>query len=333
MAKTMKAMQTKSYGPDAKLELVDLPIGTPKESQILVEIKASGVNPVDWKLLSTNFGINPELPAVLGCDVAGVVKAVGPGVTKFKVGDEVYGFPGGFQNNPGCFAEYIVADVRSMALKPKKLDFRQAAALPLVCCTAWEALIDKALLKSGDYVLIHSATGGVGHVAIQIAKAKGAKVATTISNDEKAKIAKRLGADTIINYKQKTVEQYVKECCGDANGFDIVFDTVGGEHIDKCMFAVKDRGHLVTVQAVESHDLTPAFFRGLSLHIESVYIPMIKNLKREKQGEILEECAKLVDAGKLTPLLDEKVFKFTQANEGLEYQKSGKAVGKVVFNH
>ena len=176
-------------------------------NDILIQVKATSLNPLDTKIRSGVFAkFPPEFPAVLHGDVAGIITEVGEGVTDFKVGDEVYGFAGGVKGTSGALAEYMAADARLLANKPKNLSFAEAAALPVVAITAWEALVKRANIGAGDEILIHGGAGGVGHVAIQLAKWLGAKVYTTVSSPEKAQIAEEFGADVVINYKEMSVQ-------------------------------------------------------------------------------------------------------------------------------
>ncbi len=241
----MKAYLTRSYGPEARLEAAEIPVPEPASGQILIEVKATSLNPIDNMFLRQDMGFNPELPAALHGDVAGVVSAVGQGVDRFKSGDEVYACAGGFKGHGGALAEYMVADARLVAHKPHTLDFASAAALPLVAITAWEGLIDRANVQSGQHVLIHGGTGGVGHVALQLAKSKGARVATTISTEDKAKIVRDLGADDIIFYRKQTVEQYVENLTH-GQGFDIVFDSVGGQILIVLLWPPETKGRWST---------------------------------------------------------------------------------------
>lgn len=328
--KTMKGFITRSYGPEARFEAADIPVPDPASGQILIEVKATSLNPVDNMFLRQDLGMNPDLPAVLHGDVAGVVSAVGQGVEGFKNGDEVYGCPGGFKGLGGALAEFMVADARLVAHKPRTLDFASAAALPLVSITAWEGLIDRANLRSGQHVLVHGGTGGVGHVALQLAKSKGARVATTISGEDKAKIVRDLGADEIVNYREQTVEQYVANLT-DGRGFDIVYDTVGGENLDHSLSATRNKGQVINILAFRPHDLTPAFARGLTIHLENMSIPLLTGVGRERQGEILREVAKLVDGGKLKPLIHGQRFPFGEANEAHGLFEAKRYTGKIVL--
>ncbi|MDP6546914.1 MAG: zinc-dependent alcohol dehydrogenase family protein [Phycisphaerae bacterium] len=329
----MKAVVAKAVGREAQLETVELPIPVPQAGQVLIEVRASSLNPIDNVFLRMELeGMSPELPAVLHGDVAGVISTVGPGVEAFAVGDEVYGCAGGFRGHRGALADYMLADVSLLAPKPASLDFPQAAVLPLVTITAWEGLIDRADIQAGQHALIHGGCGGVGHVALQIAKAKGARVATTVSSHAKATIACDLGADDIINYRQESVEQYVERLTGGA-GFDIVYDTVGGGVLDQSFRAARKKGQVINILGFNSHDLSPAFRKGLTLHMENMTLPLLTGAGRAGQGEILRQAADLVEAGKLKPLLDPHLFTFDQANEAHALYESRKHVGKIVLTH
>jgi NADPH2:quinone reductase len=299
---------------------------------VLIRVAATSVNPIDIKIRSgvvTN--VAPDLPAILHGDVAGVVEEVGKGVTKFKPGDEVYACAGGFKNTPGgALADYMLADATLVAHKPKSLSFQEAAALPLVSITAWEALFDRGQLQPGQNVLIHGAAGGVGHIAIQLAKAKGAVVHTTASSAEKMKIANDLGADVAINYKDMTVEEYVDRYT-DGQGFDLVFDTVGGSNIDRSFLAAKIGGTVVTIAARSTNDLSPMHNKGLTLHVVFMILPILTGQGKERHGQILAEVTRLVDEGKLKPLLDENTFTFSEVAKAHKRLESGKAVGKVTL--
>lgn len=329
----MKAHITKSYGPNALFEVADIPIPNIEAGEILIEVKATSLNPLDNKLLRQDIGVNPILPAVLHGDVAGIVAKVGPNSQKFKVGDEVYACAGGFIGTAGALAEFMPADERLVAHKPKSLDFAAAAALPLVVLTAWESLIDSANIQEGEHVLIHGGTGGVGHVAIQLAKAKGARVATTVSSDEKAKIALSLGADDIINYQTESVEDYTKRLTA-GKGFDVVYDTVSGNTFEGALQAVRNRGRVVAIFTgtdSTTFDIMNLFLRAATIHAQNMSLPLLTGEGREHHGEILREAAMLVDTGKLKPLIDPNQFTFDQINEAHALYESKRHIGKIVL--
>ncbi|MZG52682.1 MAG: zinc-dependent alcohol dehydrogenase family protein [Nitrospinae bacterium] len=332
----MKAYRVHEYGKAAQFveEEVDNPQA--KRDHVVVEVKASSLNPVDHKLLRANLGINPALPGTLHMDVAGVITEVGESVTDFKAGDEVYGCAGGLQgmagNIEGALADFMLADKNLIALKPKTLSFSEAAALPLVAITAWEGLFDRARINSGDYVLIHAGTGGVGHIGIQFARQHGARVATTVSSDEKAKIAKELGADDIIFYRDETVKDYTQRLT-QGKGFDVVFDTIGGENLDKSLKAARSSGQVISIVGTNKHDLSPMHMKGLSLHLVFMLLPMLTGEGRAHHHFILTEVAKWVDGGLVKPLIHEEKFRFDQANEAHVLFASNKHVGKIVLEN
>lgn len=297
----MKAQVIKEFGNASVFQTVELPRPEVIPGHVLIRVAATSINPVDYKIRrGSASALAPAFPAVLQGDVAGVIEEVGEGVTSFKSGDEVYACAGGVKGTGGALADYMLADADLVALKPKSLTMLEAAALPLVSLTAWEGLIDKAQIQPGQTVLVHAATGGVGHIGIQIAKAFGAKVFATASSDQKLELARKLGADVAINYRQQTIEEYVAEYT-DGKGFDVVFDTVGGENLTKSFAAAKLNGKVVSISTSQTYDLSPLHRKGLSLHVVFMLIPMLHNLGRAHHGKILTELAKLVDEGKIFP--------------------------------
>ncbi|MGD0648369.1 MAG: zinc-dependent alcohol dehydrogenase family protein [Acidobacteriaceae bacterium] len=300
-----------------KVWLVEQPGGAFKQSeraiptldrnQVLVRIAASGLNPLDTKIRTGRADhARQPLPAVLGLDTAGTVEAVGSAVTAFKAGDEVYGLVGGVGGHQGTLAEYIAPDARLLALKPKSLSMRQAAALPLSVITAWEGLVDRANVHAGQTALIHAGAGGIGHIAIQIARAHGAKVFATVS-PEKQSIVEDLGA-TPIDYRSIPVEQYVADSTG-GQGFDIVYDTVGGATLDASFNAVKRyTGHVVSALGWGSHSLAPLSFRGATYSGVFTLLPLLTGQNQAHHGAILTQAAALADSSKLTPFLSPQRF-------------------------
>jgi len=332
----MKAYRVHEYGKAAKF--IEDEINKPKVKQghVVIGVKASSLNPVDHKILKGKVKINPALPGTLHMDVAGVITEVGEGVTAFKVGDEIYGCAGGLQgeagNIEGALAEYMLADSNLIALKPKALSFSEAAALPLVAITAWEGLFDRAHIKKGDHILIHAGTGGVGHIGIQLAKQQGARVATTVSSEEKAKIAKRLGADEIIFYRDESVKDYTQRLT-EGKGFDVVFDTIGADNLDKSLKAAKTSGQVIGIVGTNQHDLTPMHMKGLSLHLVFMLLPMLTGKGRAHHKFILESIAKWIDEGLIEPLIHEEKFSFDQANEAHALFETNKHIGKIVLEN
>jgi NADPH:quinone reductase len=332
MSYTMPAIVMPEFGGPEVLQLREIPRPVAGPGQVLVRVKASSVNPVDTKIRSGMLAaIAPDAPTVLGCDVAGVVEACGPLVRHFAPGDEVYGCAGGVKGHPGALAEYMACDERLLAPRPPGLSFEEAAALPLVSITAWDGLIDRAKVQPGQRVLIHGGTGGVGHVALQLCAAFGAEVWTTVSGPEKAEIARKLGATGTINYREQPVEDYVSEVT-DGKGFDVVFDSVGGENVARCFQAAAVSGTVVSISTRTSADLSPLHAKGLSLHVVFMLIPLLYDRGRERHGQILRELTKLVESGRLKPLLDSQRFTFAHAAGAHDRLQGGKAVGKVVLS-
>lgn len=272
------------------------------ENQILIRIKVAGINPIDCKIRSAPERFPVSFPVIPGCDGAGIVTAAGSQVKNFNPGDEVYFSQPGFNNRQGTYAEYVRVDAALAALKPRALSFEQAAAAPLVFITAWEALHDRARITSGQTVLIHAGAGGVGHAAIQLAKLAGARVITTVSNEEKADLARQLGADQVINYRTHDVVAEVLHCTA-GKGVDIAFDTVGPEVLQNCFRCVKPYGDVVTIlQPSADTDWSEARKRNVRFSLELMLSPVLMELTEAKlhQGKILQQCARLFDENKLT---------------------------------
>jgi len=311
-----------------KFRKTDLPRPALRPNHVLVKIKASGVNPLDTKIRAGKAAhAKQPLPSVLGSDMAGIVEEVAPGVTAFKRGDEVFGMVGGVGGLQGTLAEFIAADVNLLAPKPSNLSMRQAAALPLVAITAWEGLVDRAKVSADQTVLVHAGAGGVGHVAIQLARAYGARVFATVSA-EKKQIVEGFGA-TPIDYRSRSVDEYVAEIT-EGEGFDIVFDTVGGATLDASFVAVKRyTGHVVSCLGWGSHSLAPLSFRGATYSGVFTLYPLITGKGRAHHGEILAQIAALVETEKLKPLLDDHITSVADIDSAHALVESG-AIGKVV---
>jgi NADPH:quinone reductase len=315
-------------GPGGEFRKVEFPRPTLGINQVLVRISASGVNPLDTKIRAGKAPhAKQPLPAVLGLDMAGTVEKVAPGVAAFTPGDEVYGMVGGVGGLQGTLAELIAVDVDLLAHKPKNLSMRQAAALPLSTITAWEGLVDRADVHEGQKVLIHAGAGGVGHIAVQIARAFEAEVFATVSPDKK-KIVEDFRA-VPIDYRSTSVEEYVAAYTEGA-GFDIVYDTVGGPTIDASFAAVKRyTGHALSCLGWGSHSLAPLSFRGATYSGVFTLLPLITGEGRAHHGKILAEAAVLAEEGKLRPFLNERQFSIADIEAAHALVESG-ALGKVV---
>ncbi|GAA3573257.1 zinc-dependent alcohol dehydrogenase family protein [Marinobacter xestospongiae] len=325
----MKAMVLSQYGPEASFEQTEMKAPLANPGQVIVRVAATSINTVDTMIrqMGKDLPLAPDLPAVLGMDFAGTIEAVGEGVTSFAPGDEVYGCAGGLADLQGALAELMPADARLIAHKPKRLSMREAAALPLVGITAFEGL-QRAGVKAGQKLLVHGGTGGVGHVAVQLAKHFGATVYSTASGEQAFDIVKSYGA-TPIDYRTETVADYVQTHTS-GNGFDVVFDSVGGENMTNSFDAAALNGHVSTTVAMVELDLTTAHFKGLSIHVVFMLIPMLHNHHREAHGEILAQLAQIVDQGGVKPLLDEQTFSLSEVGKAHDRLTSGQAIGKVV---
>ncbi|RLL55637.1 quinone oxidoreductase [Mariprofundus sp. EBB-1] len=328
----MKAMMINAYGEDAVFEAVEVNKPEVKAGHVLVKIAASSVNMVDTMIrkMGKDLPLSPDTPAILGMDFAGTVKEVGDDVTAYAVGDEVYGCAGGLADLPGTLAEYIVADSNLIGRKPVNLTMREAAALPLVAITAYEGLT-RAGIKQGQKVLVHGGSGGVGHIALQLAKDFGAEVYSTGGGDQQMALIEQLGA-TAINYKTESVENYVAAHTNGA-GFDLVFDSVGGANIINSFEAAALNGQVATTVSLCELDLSLAHFKGLSLHVVFMLIPMLHHYKREQHAEILRNLTRIIESGGLKPVLDDHHFRLEQAGQAHARLESGQAMGKVVIEN
>lgn len=331
----MKAIVMTEAGNPSVLALRDVP--KPKihqATQLLIRLKAAGLNPIDTKLRQRGTFYRQEMPAILGCDGAGVVEAVGPEVTTFKVGDGVYFCAGGLgKTGTGNYAEYVVVDQDSVALKPRSLSFPEAAAVPLALITAWESLYDRGRLEIGQTVLIQAGAGGVGHLAIQLAKLRGATVFTTVGTPDKARLARQLGADYPILYQQTSfVEAILAETEG--QGVELAFDTVGGKTFFETVPAVRIYGDLVTILEPNSSlgSWKVARDRNLRISLELMLTPHLLNLTSalRHQADILKQAAQWFDQGKLQIHLSQ-TFPLEEAIAAHQSLERGHTTGKIVL--
>jgi NADPH2:quinone reductase len=306
--------------------------------EVIVKVMAAGVNPIDTKLRQNGMMFDAAYPAVLGCDGAGFVEQVGEDVNHLQVGDLVYYCYGGLGqksangDSVGNYAEYAVLKAAFVANKPDSLDFDSAAAAPLVCITAWEALFDRARLQSGQKVFIHAGAGGVGHVAIQLAKLAGAEVATSVSSVEKAAFVCELGADKVINYTKEDVVQALLDWT-DGQGVDIALDTVGGDALKQLVPAMRLYGDLVSLLQVPD-DLDWKNLRVKNVRISQALMltPMLlqSNALGEHHAAILEQCGQFFDEGKLSIYVD-KTLPLQEARQAHLAIEEGHQTGKIVL--
>ena len=300
----------------------------PGKGQVLVRIVSSGVNPLDSKIRTgkaPHARVQP--PAILGTDLAGIVESLGQGVTQFRAGDQVYGFTGGVGNVQGSLAEFAAVDAALLGRKPANVTMREGAALPLVLLTAWEGLVDRAQVKAGDTVLVTGGTGGVGHIVVQLAKALGATVFATASA-AKHGLVQELGATPI---DRETPAAEILESYAEGKGFDVVYDTVGGAPLDTAFQVVRDYGQVVSCYGWGTHDLKALSRHGASYSGVFVLLPILTGNGKAHHGEILREATRLVEAGKIMPILDPRQFTLETANEAHAAVGQGGS-GKIVVD-
>jgi alcohol dehydrogenase len=332
----MKASIIRKYGNNDVIEYVkDHPKPILGDGEILIEMRAASVNPIDWKVMrgDTKILFHYKMPHILGNDGAGIVCEIGKGVSQFKLGDEVYFRPGKVKI-VGTFAEFCSVREDEAAIKPKNISFEEAAGIPLVGLTSWQALFDLGKLQKGQKVLIHAGSGGVGSIAIQLAKNIGAEVATTTSTSNVA-LVKSLGADIVIDYKKENFEEKL-------SNYDLVFDTLGGKTREASYKVLKKGGALVSIYGVPTPNVADEY--GLNFIVKGLFSLLnISNAKLAKKygvnyhyllmhanGEQLSKIAKLIEVGKIRPLLD-KTFDLKDVKEAFAYQQTGRAKGKIAI--
>lgn len=329
----MKAMVIDRYGK-VPMRLAEIPTPEVGEHEVLAEIHAASINPIDFKIRDgkVKMLLKYKMPLILGNDFSGVVTKVGAKVTHFKMGDEIYGRPR--KSKIGTFAEYISVHEDDIALKPKNLSFEEAASIPLVGLTSYQALHDIMQLQKGQKILIQAGAGGVGTFAIQLAKLMGAKVATTAS-EAGTDLVKSLGADEIINYKTEKFEELLQD-------YDAVFDTIGGETLEKSFDIVKNGGNIVSVSGVPNARFAKQYGSGL---LKTVLFSIASNkltalekkhnaqytfLFMKPSGDQLRKIASFIESGNIKPVID-KVFPFKDAQQAMEYAELGRAKGKIIL--
>lgn len=330
----MKATVIKCFGePEDTFQAIDLPIPLINDNEVLVKVKATSINPIDYKIRGGYLPhLVPSFPAILHGDVSGIVEKTGVNVTGFKAGDRVYGCVGGINGIDGALAEYTKADYRLLSKMPNSITFTDAAAIPLAAITAYEAIFQRAKILPKQKVLIYGGVGGVGHLAIQFAKVLGATVYATVSTKDQAGWAKQLGADYTIDYKKETVQEFIKKYT-DGNGFDMVFDTIGNQHLTNSFEAVKRKGTVATTLSLDTIDLSPVHEKALAFHTVYMIIPILydDDAGKKEHGEILRHITELVEHGKVKPLVDPVDFNIEQIAQAHKYAETGKNIGKVVI--
>lgn len=330
----MKAVVMTTAGGLDVLKLVTLPqpvLSNPH--QLLVRVGAAGINPLDTKIRKLHFFYPDHLPAILGVEGAGVVERTGRAVTRFRPGDEIYFFGNGLGREPGAYAEYTVIKEEQAALKPRNLSMAEAAPIPVALITAWEALVDRVALKAGEKVLIHAGAGGVGHIAVQLARVRGAQVAATVSGKEKAELVKSLGAELSIDYRDQDFIEEALHWTG-GRGVDVVLDTVGGATFCKSFKAVRMYGRIATLLSTpcELADINQARLRNISVSFVQMTAPSyLGEVEAQRaQTRILEDGAALFEQGKLKVLLS-ATLPLEDAATAHRVVEEGHTSGKVVL--
>jgi len=324
----MQALVLNRY--DGPLEMTELSRPTAGQGQVLVRIKASGLNPLDTKIRAGSAAhAKHPLPLVLGMDMAGVIEAIGDGVSGFKVGDEVYGLTGGVGGIQGSLAQFAAVDARLIAHKPSNLSMREAAALPLSFITSYQGIVDRANVQPGQTLLVQGGAGGVGHISVQLATALGAQVFATASASDR-EVIEQYGA-THIDYRGFSVEEYVKQYT-QGLGFDIVADTVGGATLDASFAGVKQFGHVVSALGWGTHVLAPLSFREASYSGVFTLSALLTGKHRDHYGDMLRIATRLVEEGKLVPRVDPRRFDLTTAEQGYLAITEGTPKAKIVVD-
>ncbi len=330
---TMKALTFKRYGKSPDIGFSDLPHPALKDDELLVQVHAAGLNPVDNMIPTGMFRpvLHFPFPATMGSDLAGVVLEVGSRVSRFKPGDAI--FANIFDLGTGSLAEFVVVPERAAAPKPDNLDFVQAASIPMVGLTSWQALKERLNLRAGQTLFVPAGSGGIGTFAIQLAKQIGAKVGTTTSTGN-VDLVRRLGADEVVDYTKQDFTHVL-------HGYDAVLGTLRGNEIEKSIGILKPGGRVVSL--VGPLDAAFAKARRLNFVIKFVFGLMSYKIMRlakkrdvaysflfaRPEGTQLREIGKFIESGKIQPVID-KVFPFEQAKEALDYLAQGRAKGKVV---
>ncbi|MED1055766.1 NADP-dependent oxidoreductase [Bacillus mycoides] len=328
----MRAMVIDKYGK-VPMRMTEIPTPEINQYEVLAEIHAASINPIDFKIRDgkVKLLLKYKMPLILGNDFSGVIVKVGTKVTQFKVGDEIYARPR--KDKIGTFAEYIAIHEDDIALKPKNLTFEEAASIPLVGLTSYQALHDIMQLQKGQKILIHAGSGGVGTFAIQLAKIMGATVATTAS-EAGENLVKSLGADEIINYKKEKFEDILKN-------YDAVFDTLGGTTLEKSFDIIKSEGNIVSVSGMPNarfgKEFGSGFFKTLLFSLASKKLTALEKkhnaqysfLFMKPSGDQLRIIAKYIESGQIKPIID-RIFPFEDTQKAMEYSESGRAKGKII---
>lgn len=324
----MYAQIMNKFGSSDVFEIAKIDKPIPKTGEVLIRVKGSSVNHIDIEIRSGAMPkLAPEFPAVLHGDVSGIIEELGPDVEEFDIGDSVFGYCGGVKGLGGALAEYMAVDSKLISKIPKGIDYLEAALYPLVALTAWEAIIEKGNVKENDKVLIQGDIEGIGHMAIQLAKWKGAKV-FAIVNKEEMIVANLFGADVVIDNNVMTSKEYT-EIYTENKGFDIVFDAIGGAHLEKIFETVKINGKIITTLALGNYNLSQIYRKSATLSPVFMETPLLEGINRQEQGNKMKQIAELIELGKLKVFKDKKQFGIRDINKAHEYMESRENNGKI----
>lgn len=321
-------MRVRGFGGTDVFEQVELARPSPRTGEVLIRVTATSVNPADLKICRHGGALAP-VSGVLGMDVAGTVVATGAGVEDWKPGDAVFGCAGGLGQLQGALAEYLCADARLIARAPTRIPLREAAALPLVAITAYEALFDRARIQAGQRLLLLGALGGVGHVALQLAVEQGVQVTAVVSSPQWAQLARELGAAEVLVRGDVPLAQAATL---DGPGYDLVFDASGEDHFADCFALVRPQGQVISLVTRQQVDLSPMHAKGLSLHAVFMLVPMIHDLGRARHGQILDEISRRIDAGKLRILIDPQAHPMADIGRAHARLEAGQVLGKLLVD-
>lgn len=328
----MKAYVIKKFGNHDVFEQADVAAPSPGPKDILIAVKASSVNPIDYKLRAGVLPpLCPSFPAILHGDFSGVVAAIGDEVTKFQVGDNVFGCYGGVAGKPGALAEFICVPEFFVCKKPDSLSHLEAATVPLVAFTAWEAVYKRAKLTAGgSTALVIGGAGGVGHIIVQLLRKQGVQVSATARTDKKAVILEQLGVAHVLDAEAHKIGQQALDITH-GKGFDAVFDTVGDQCFVAAQAALAGEGHIVSLAAAGANDTTQAYLKGARIDLINILLPVITGIGGQDRQTTLASVSQLIEQKQLLPLIDPHHFGFSDVGAAHLHLESGNAVGKVAL--
>jgi NADPH2:quinone reductase len=325
----MKAMIIRSFGGPEVFEPADLPRPETRPGHVLIHVVASSLNPLETKIRSGAAANSaPPFPAILNGDFSGRIVEVGPDSEPWRIGDNVFGCAGGVGSYQGALAEYMLADARLIARKPESISHQTAALFPLAAITAWESVMKDGFAAAGDRVLVHGASGGVGHLAAQLLRLQGVTTYGTVTSREKAEVALNFGSDDVIVSTEENLSDFKARITGD-RGFDAVFDTVGGAHLLESFEAVRLRGTVCTISSRTTLELSLMQQKALTLRVVYMLLPLLHSSGREHHGQILTKIARLIDAGALRVHQADRTFAFSEIADAHRYYATRQAIGKI----